>query len=217
MSEQYLTIEKLYPNQEIRLNSVLHKADDEGAIFLSESMIFPSEFGYNDFEQVIAAKINDKLQIKLYTLWGSSGYILLNSTVYVLDNNKELAKEVLGIGIQCGVLSRGHNSNYKVNTKIMKERMLIVAKHISERINITEKELTETEHRKQVLSEYERPAIKEEIIHNPDKDESVKSTLNVSVSEPAQIPKVSGVQTPKKNSVVPLSGQTVQKPRKPLK
>lgn len=188
MGERYITIKDLIKEQNITINERMYTADIYGIISVSESMIFTSEFTVTEFEKLIAEKINDAMQIGLYSLWGRSGYIQLGSTTSVLDGNRDLAKELLAIGIKCRVLFRGHNSDYKVATKILKERMIMVSERINDMLEnkpvmnaeeVLHKGLQDKSYKldEEIEEQKEYSEAAEETIHNPDIDESVKSTL----------------------------------------
>jgi len=220
MKERYITIEQLRPGQKIVIENKEYRAKEDGVLLITESMIFPTEFGVSDFEQVIMQLLNSTQQIKIFTLWGNSSRIMIKDTIRMVDGNKELAKQLLDMGCDYGVLSRTFNSAYKVNSREAKERMLLVANHIKEELE--NKPKMGVQQILDVIKSGTSPLVEskeqEETIHDPDSDESVLASIQKSNQKSPVIPlQRKSQEIPKKKSVPPSFASQTKKPHKPLK
>lgn len=62
--------------------------------------------------------------ISLFKLWGKSSTIIIRDTAEVLGVDKHEALQVLKQGINCGVLARGFNSAWKIESKMTRDSLL---------------------------------------------------------------------------------------------
>lgn len=181
--EEYINITDLMAGQKLYINRKEYTADENGSILLSESML-KGEKGspMEQFEGKLNEVLTDLQKMNLYRMWGRSSAIILSSVINALDGEKTLARKVLALGESCGVLVRGHNYTYKVSTKIMKERMLVLEERLSRALDLSQIEQTGDEYRQSVLNEFTKKnkvVEEEEVIVSEENEENIVSTMNV--------------------------------------
>lgn len=190
--------------------------DEVGSFF-----ILPSQYAVKDnpigvFERRLDVLLDQMQQQAVYTTMGYGSSIILTTITNTLKGDRELAKQVLKMGEECGILSRGHNCSWKVNQKMMKERMVALANILSKQNDSGTIAMTGDEEARHLRIQYKRPEGLvnreegyEETIHDPDKDKSVKSTIEKPQQEPQNTEESFSVAPLKSKS--PLSKPLVQR------
>lgn len=231
MSEGYILLEGLPANHKFLINKEEWVVEDDGSVMLSQSLFQAEKINpIVAFEEELTELLTDIQRMKLYNLWGTGSAIKKSATVNILNGDRELAKKTISIGESHGILTIGHNFTWKVIEKVVKERMVLTAKALKDRLYNTEQK-TGQEHLEEVLRKsreedhlaaYVRESIGEstgeETTHDPEIDGSIKesmekkqqaasSTMKEQASHSRKI-----VHSPKKKS--PLSKPLVSTPKR---
>ena len=181
MSERYATI-YMNPNQIITINDRSFTADEYGRIDISESNLFATiESPTGEFENYLAEQLIDAKQISTLNMMARSGKIMISTLTALLDGDREKAREILNMGVRVGVLCRGDNCDWKVATKMFKERMLAKAELLQKFITTGKgKPVSDVEMVKQSLKSikgYEENN-EEEVAYDPEVEGSVKENVH---------------------------------------
>lgn len=181
--EEYIIITDLVAGQKLYINKKEYEADDNGCVFLSESML-KGERGspMEQYETKLNELLNDLQKMNFYRICGRSSGVILSSVVNALEGDRVLARKVLALGEGCGVLIRGHNYTWKVSSKIMKERMIMLEDRIGKLIGTVREEQTGDEYRQSVLDAHKNQTNEEENEEATETtEEVVKEVLPISV------------------------------------
>lgn len=216
MSEKYINFEDLLPEQKITINGKEYTADELGVISIAESMLYiRKESPISRFDDGLRELLNDKQRMMLYSMWGTSSTIMKSTTVNILGGSRELAKEVLILAEECGIVSRTHNCQWRVAQKLLKDKMIalknaieegVVSKPVMNAEEVMHKALEEKSYETDEQRTYAE-SDEEETVHNPETDESVQSTLQKTESK----------TLPKKKPAQKSTPSSSQKPRKSVK
>lgn len=99
------------------------KVDDEGYITITEEMLKVKErLPVVQFERRIVDMIDYDQITRLLQYWSASLTIIIARTANVLKVDKSLAKRIIGIAEEYGLLVSGWNSTYRIVDSVVKER-----------------------------------------------------------------------------------------------
>lgn len=110
------------------INLVL-EVDEAGTCIINDEMlkIKPRE-AYDLFEDELIELLKPEQEIQLYKCWGMALSIMLGRTADIVGIDKRLAKQIIMLAEQYGLLYQGNNYSWKIVNKDMKGRWLDKAK-----------------------------------------------------------------------------------------
>lgn len=113
----------------IKGENITIQPNDEGLFELTEDMVIEERMTpLHAFERDLNNYLSYEQQMLLFEAWGMALSIVTSTTAYLLKIDKSIAKEIIMMGMQYGVLYQGNNNTWKIKEgKIVKDRWLKIA------------------------------------------------------------------------------------------
>lgn len=110
------------------INLVL-EVDEAGGFSINNEMLkIKEKETYDLFEDDLLSILSVEQEIKLYKCWGMALSVMISRTADSIGVDKRLAKQIIVLAEQYGLLYQGNNYSWKITNKDMKGRWLDKAK-----------------------------------------------------------------------------------------
>lgn len=112
--------------------SIDEKGDEKGQLWIDKDLYKEAKNPILDCEYKIDQLIQHEQKVILFNSWKTSKFITASNIAILLDIDKGLAKNLIGIGQICGVLIQDYNNASKVESTIMKDLLAQKVKQLQD-------------------------------------------------------------------------------------